>query len=109
MAIFEVMLVLTFPSPRSGARCASIAAFSLSCVAVLLKSLMNSRRLMALPAPRTKSGIKRLSHFWIENCPFVAPKRQQCPLCAKSGHHQCSAHGLELGRSASRKNRRRSA
>src|SRR6516164_6882351 len=34
----------------------------------LPNSLMNSRRLMASPAPRTKSGIKRLSHFWIENC-----------------------------------------
>src|SRR6516164_1435669 len=32
MAIFEVMLALTFPSLRSGPRCASIAAFSLSCV-----------------------------------------------------------------------------
>jgi hypothetical protein len=32
MAIFEVMLALTFPSLRSGARCALIAAFNLSCV-----------------------------------------------------------------------------
>jgi len=32
MATFEVMLALTFPSLRNGARCAPIAAFSLSCV-----------------------------------------------------------------------------
>jgi hypothetical protein len=32
IAIFEVMLALTFPSLRSGARCALMAAFNLSCV-----------------------------------------------------------------------------
>src|SRR5215469_18815456 len=32
MAIFEVMLTLTFPSLRNGPRCAPIAAFSLTCV-----------------------------------------------------------------------------
>src|ERR1019366_7320921 len=32
MAIFEVMLALTFPSLRSGARCAPMAAFNLRCV-----------------------------------------------------------------------------
>src|SRR5262249_15118292 len=32
MAIFDVMLALTFPSLRSGARWASMPAFSLSCV-----------------------------------------------------------------------------
>src|SRR5262249_51443100 len=55
---------------------------------VLLENLMNSRRLMASPAPRTKSGIKRLSHFWTENC---AVRRTQagpppCPLWVISGH-----------------------
>src|SRR5262249_52492891 len=52
------------------------------------KSLMNSRRLMASPAPRTKSGIKRLSHFWTENYSVrrTEPGPQPCPLCAKSGH-----------------------
>jgi hypothetical protein len=32
MAIFEVMLALTFPSLRSGARCAPMAAFNIRCV-----------------------------------------------------------------------------
>ena len=32
MAIFEVMLALTFPSLKSGARCAPMAAFNLRCV-----------------------------------------------------------------------------
>jgi hypothetical protein len=36
--------------------------------AVPTRTAMNSRRLMASPAPRTTSGIKRISHFWIENC-----------------------------------------
>jgi hypothetical protein len=34
MAVFEVMLALTFPSLRSGARCAPMAAFNLRCVPV---------------------------------------------------------------------------
>src|SRR5262249_50621006 len=54
---------------------------------VLLKSLMNSRRLIASPASRTKSGIKRLSHFWTENC---AVRRTQCPLWVKSRHRDIS-------------------
>src|SRR6516164_8532762 len=29
---------------------------------------LNSRSLMASPAPRTTSGMKRISHFQIENC-----------------------------------------
>src|SRR5215831_6372172 len=36
---------------------------------------MNSRRLMASPAPRTTSGMQRISHFWIENVSFVTPKQ----------------------------------
>src|SRR5262249_41071063 len=35
---------------------------------------MNSRRLMASPAARTKSGIKRLSHFGLGIVPFATPK-----------------------------------
>src|SRR6516164_9969080 len=59
---------------------------------VLLENLVNSRRLMASPAPRTKSGIKRLSHFWTENC---AVRRTQAgsqpyPLWVKSGHSTMS-------------------
>jgi hypothetical protein len=54
---------------------------------VLLKSLMNSRRLMASPAPRTTSGINRISHFWIENCAVrCLTGRPPCPLSAKSRH-----------------------
>src|SRR5262249_28059841 len=61
-------------------------------ITVLLKSLMNSRRLMASPAPRTKSGIKRLSHFWIENCAVRRTQAgpQPCPLWVKSGHRSLS-------------------
>jgi hypothetical protein len=36
--------------------------------AALPESAMNSRRLMASPVPRTTSGMKRLSHFWIKDC-----------------------------------------
>ena len=55
---------------------------------------MNSRRLMASPAPKTTSGIKRISHFWIENCRSLIPKRgRPCPLWVKSRHsvrsHEC--------------------
>src|SRR6516165_2763974 len=55
---------------------------------VLLKNLMYSRRLMASPAPRTKSGIKRLSHFWIENCAVRRTQAgpQSCPLWVKRRH-----------------------
>src|SRR5262249_51483998 len=66
---------------------------------VLLKSLMNSRLLMASPALRTKSGIKRLSHFWIENCAVRRTQAgpQPCPLCAKSGHYAAQQKGACRG------------
>ena len=52
---------------------------------------MNSRRLMASPAPRTTSGIKRISRFWIENCRSLIPKRAApCPLWVKSRHRGTS-------------------
>ena len=60
--------------------------------AALLRSMINSRRLMASPAPRTKSGIKRLSHFWIENCAVRRTRAgpQPCPLWVKSRHRGIS-------------------
>src|SRR5215472_2520231 len=58
---------------------------------VLLESLMNSRRLMASPAPRACIGCKKEYHkFRSRIVPFVAPKRQQCPLWVKSGHRSTS-------------------
>ena len=44
---------------------------------VLLENLMNSRRLMASPAPRTKSGSKDYHIFGPGIVPFVAPKRDR--------------------------------
>jgi len=66
----------------AGARAASGHATT-----ALLKSLVNSRRLMASPAPRTKSGIKRLSHFWIEICAVRRTQAgpQPCPLWVNIG------------------------
>src|SRR6516225_4780637 len=54
----------------------------------LLTDAMNSRRLMASPVPRTTSGIKRLSHFWIENCVvrYTEAASSQRPLWVKSRH-----------------------
>src|SRR5262249_12096065 len=43
---------------------------------VLLKSLMNSRRLMASPAPRTTSGSKDYHIFGPRIVPFVAPRHR---------------------------------
>src|SRR6516162_4604962 len=41
------------------------------------RSVMNSRRLMASPAPRTKSGSKDYHIFGPRIVPFVAPKRDR--------------------------------
>src|SRR6516164_5573306 len=59
----------------------------------LLTDAMNSRRLIASPVPRTTSGIKRLSHFWIENCVvrYTQAASSQRPLWVKSGHRIRSA------------------
>src|SRR5262249_46412594 len=75
-------------NPITGTADCCARAASGHATTVLLKSLMNSRRLMASPAPRTKSGIKRLSHFWIENCAVRRTQAgpQPCPLWVKSGH-----------------------
>jgi hypothetical protein len=55
--------------------------------AVLPTNVMNSRRLMASPASRTTSGLKRISHFGLGIVPFVRPKRAAPrPLWVKSGH-----------------------
>jgi hypothetical protein len=57
-------------------------------IAVLPKSLMNSRRLMASPAPRTTSGMKRKYHILDrELCRSLHLSRQpSCPLWVKSRH-----------------------
>jgi hypothetical protein len=44
-------------------------------MSALPPNVMNSRRLMASPAPRTPSGIKRISHFGSGIVPFVIPKQ----------------------------------
>src|SRR6516225_6630401 len=74
--------------PITGIAACCARAASGHATTVLPESLMNSRRLMASPAPRTKSGIKRLSHFWIENCAVRRTQAgpQPCPLWVKSGH-----------------------
>jgi hypothetical protein len=57
---------------------------------------MNSRRLMASPTPRTMSGMKRISHFWIENCAvrYRLTGHRSCPLWVKSGRRSTSARCL---------------
>src|SRR6516165_12802640 len=74
--------------PITGIAACCARAASGHATTVLPESLMNSRRLMASPAPRTKSGLKRLSHFWIENCAVRRTQAgpQPCPLWVKSGH-----------------------
>src|SRR6516165_2557595 len=75
-------------NPITGTADCCARAASGHATTVLLKSLMNSRRLMAFARPRTKSGIKRLSHFWIENCAVrrTQARPQPCALWVKSGH-----------------------
>ena len=82
----------TLRNPTSGMFGCCARTASGHATAVLLKNLMNSRRLMASPAPRTKSGIKRLSHFWIENCAVRRTQAgpQPCPLWVKSRHSTTS-------------------
>jgi len=59
---------------------------------MLLQSLITSRRLMALPASRTTSGINTISYFWIEKPPVVIPREPlPCPLWVKSGHWWASS------------------
>jgi hypothetical protein len=67
---------ISTPIRRTCAGCCACAA-SGHATTVLLKSLMNSRRLMASPAPRTKSGIKDYHIFGSRIVPFVAPKRDR--------------------------------
>src|SRR6516225_6960948 len=76
------------PITGTADRCARAA--SGHATTALLKSLVNSRRLMASPAPRTKSGIKRLSRFWAENCAVRRTQAgsQPCPLWVKSRHRR---------------------
>jgi hypothetical protein len=53
-------------NPTTGIVACCARAVSGHATAVLLKSLMNSRRLMASPAPRTTSGMERISHFGLK-------------------------------------------
>ena|SRR6516164_9260452 len=58
----------------------------------LLTDAMNSRRLMASPAPRTKSGSKDYHIFGPRIVPFVTQAGSQtCPLWVISGH--CAVSG----------------
>src|SRR5215469_10396679 len=51
---------------------------------------LNSRSLMASPAPRTTSGYERISHFQIENCAVRYAKADR-PMSAL-GQKQTSQH-----------------
>src|SRR6516225_5940679 len=62
-------------NPTTGIAGCCARASSGHATAVLPTNAMNSRRLMASPAPRTTSGIKRISRFWIENCRSLIRKR----------------------------------
>src|SRR5262249_11952941 len=64
-------------NPITGIAACCARAVSGHATTVLLRSLMNSRRLMASPAPRTKSGIKDYHIFGSRTVPFVAPKRNR--------------------------------
>src|SRR6516165_427222 len=80
------------PITGTADRCARAA--SGHATTVLLKSLMNSRRLMASPAPRTKSGSKDYHIFGSRIVPFVAPKRDRnhVRFGSKGDIQQCSTH-----------------
>ena len=45
------------------------------------RNAMNSRRLMASPAPRTSSGIKRVSHFGLRIASFFIPRAGRLYVC----------------------------
>ena len=57
--------------------------------AALLRSMINSRRLMASPAPRTTSGIKSSITFWVEK---RAVPHERLALMSALGQNQTSAH-----------------
>src|SRR5262252_1780533 len=90
----EPAAVVLRRNPITGTADCCARATSGHATTVLLKSLMNSRRLMASPAPRTKSGIKRLSHFWIENCAVRRTQAgpQPCPLWVKADIAECETN-----------------
>jgi len=46
--------------------------------AALPRNRMNSRRLTASPAPRSTSGIRRISPFWIEDCVVCHTHADRC-------------------------------
>src|SRR5262249_49534810 len=55
--------------------------------AALPKIMINSRRLMASPAPRTTPGNKNSITFWVEKCPVrYTDGPSSCPLWVISGH-----------------------
>ena len=85
-------------SPTEGAPIPGFCACATSghAAAVLPTNAINSRRLMASPAPRTTSGIKRISHFGSRIVPFVPPKR------AALRHSTNPRHQMQTLRSGAR-------
>src|SRR6516164_10015542 len=62
--------------------------------AALPRSMINSRRLMASPAPRTTSGIKSSITFWVEKAVRYTNGPPSCPLWVKIRHRRMSASCL---------------
>src|SRR5215469_9180242 len=78
-AVHELQTVASAPSTpmcsRGGVPCCARAT-SGHATTIPGRSLTNSRRLMVLPAPRDKSGIVGISHFWMEKlCHWSHTKR----------------------------------
>src|SRR5262249_31824985 len=73
----EPAAVVLRRNPITGTADCCARAASGHATTALLKSLVNSRRLMALPAPRTKSGSKDYHIFGPRIVSFVAPQRDR--------------------------------
>jgi hypothetical protein len=50
---------------------------------------MNSRRLMASPVPRTTSGFKTISHFWIEKDRYTQTGHPHVRFGSKADMTRC--------------------
>ena len=90
----ELAAVVLRRNPITGTADFCARAASGHATTALLKSLVNSRRLMASPAPRTKSGIKRLSHFWIEIC--AVRRTQAAATMSALGQHRSTSNQCPL-------------
>ena len=75
--------------------------------AALPRSMINSRRLMASPAPRTTSGIKSSITFWVEKAVRYTNGPPSCPLWVKRRHHRRADLCLLYSRKRTSPSRRR--